>query len=196
MDFTNLREDEKRKIAMNLSPVDLINLCVTHKAFNKSICESNSFWLQKLEVDYPEEFVVVYEGKKIENPKQIYITRFTEIINKIESYVLKIIDIIYGKVFRKNFSQFLKDYEKKLIKEVYNMYPEIKKLKKETTEEEYFDSKFDIYVKIDEFIPNIALKKEYIGYHDWLVELFEEIDIINSSNEEKLEKYKKLNKLR
>jgi len=124
MDFTNLREDEKRKIAMELSPVDLISLCATNKAFNKSICESNSFWLQKLKIDYPEEFVVVYDrGEKIENPKQIYIDRFTEIINEIENQIPDLLELVYGE----NFLQFLKDdYKKKMIRGIYNTYLKIK----------------------------------------------------------------------
>jgi hypothetical protein len=37
--------DIKRKIALDLSPPDLISLCATKKTVMLEICESKSFWL-------------------------------------------------------------------------------------------------------------------------------------------------------
>lgn len=113
-------DDMKRKIALELSPPDLINLCLTNKSFKNSICDSDAFWLQKLELDYPEEFIHVYDrGLKMTNPKGTYILRFTEISRTIENYIPEFIHDNLGERFSKYLT---KKYKKDLFKTLYNIY--------------------------------------------------------------------------
>lgn len=98
-------KDLQRKVALELSPSDLINFCVTNKNVNVEICESKDFWRLKLEKDYPEVFNYFSKGKLIlKNPKNTYIRRFTEVSREVEIFVRQqvhpeyqplIYDIIY-----------------------------------------------------------------------------------------------------
>jgi hypothetical protein len=122
----SLGSDVQRKIALELSPVELVNLCSSNKVFNKNICNSYDFWIQKLKIDYPEEFLDVYEkGIKLENPKALYIFRFTEVAKEIEKFIPEFINYVFGKEFIKFFNE---DYKKKLFKTIYSIYERLEKL--------------------------------------------------------------------
>ena len=51
-----LPKDVKRKLALNLSPPDLIRFCATSVDLHADICKSDEFWRLKLEKDYPKMF--------------------------------------------------------------------------------------------------------------------------------------------
>ena len=85
-----LPKDLKRKLALELSPVDLITFCASNRELNRDICESKEFWRLKLEVDYPE--VIPYfkkYGKPLIDPKKTYIRKFTEVSKLIDKFVAK-----------------------------------------------------------------------------------------------------------
>ena len=78
--------DLRRKIALNLSPKELIELCLSSKeVFYKGICQDDQFWRLKVEYDYPE--VMEYFQKNnlvLKNPKNTYIRVFSKISKLIE----------------------------------------------------------------------------------------------------------------
>lgn len=81
-----LPPDVLRKIALEMSPPDLIKFCSTEKRMNVNICDSKDFWLKKLEIDYPEALIITYrDGLPLINPKRTYIRKFTEVSKLIES---------------------------------------------------------------------------------------------------------------
>ena len=85
-----LPKDLKRKLALELSPPDLISFCATQRKMNADICESNEFWRLKLEIDYPESMPYFKKfGKTLVNPKKTYIRKFTEISKPIDDFVKK-----------------------------------------------------------------------------------------------------------
>lgn len=80
-----LSGDIKRKIALDLSPPDLICLCATKKTVMLEICESKAFWLEKLKRDYPESLLITYrDNLPLINPKKTYIRKFQEVSKVIE----------------------------------------------------------------------------------------------------------------
>ena len=107
----SLPKDVMAEMALNLSAPDLISLCSASKSQNR-ICNSNDFWRRKLEKDYPEELFEFYKsGTPVENPKQVYINKFTFLSRKIEEFVEEFIE----KIFQDNFSKFLsKEYKNRL----------------------------------------------------------------------------------
>ena len=78
--------DLRRKIALKLSPKELIELCLSSKeVFYKGICKDDEFWRLKVEYDYPE--VMEYFRKSnliLKNPKNTYIRVFSQISKLIE----------------------------------------------------------------------------------------------------------------
>ena len=127
-----LPKDVAIEMALNLSPPDLISFCSSSKTQNR-ICNSNDFWRRKLEKDYPEELFEFYKsGTPVENPKQVYINKFTFLSRKIEEFVEEFIE----KIFQDNFSKFLsKEYKKELYSNLYKIYEEIKIEKLDDDEE-------------------------------------------------------------
>lgn len=93
--FNNLPEDVQRKIALELSPSDLINFCLTEKQKMDKICNSDIFWRLKLEKDFRQVF---YYYKKhniiLKNPKNTYMRLFTEQARFIEDKLLNEIEEI------------------------------------------------------------------------------------------------------
>ena len=83
-----LPKDIQRKLALEFSPPDLINFCLTNKQTYEDICNSKDFWRRKLEIDFP--YVAAYFVKNnlvLSNPKNTYIKKFTEVSQKIEKFV-------------------------------------------------------------------------------------------------------------
>ena len=114
-----LSKDVAIEMALNLSAPDFISLCSASKTQNR-ICNSNDFWRRKLEKDYPEELLQFYQtGEVINNPKELYINKFTFLSRKIEEFVEELIE----KIFQKNFSKFLtKEYKKEIYSRLYKIY--------------------------------------------------------------------------
>lgn len=81
--------DVRRKIALNLSPKELIELCLSSKeVFYKGICHDDEFWRLKVEHDYPE--VMEYFNRNnliMKNPKNTYIRVFSKISKLIEDEI-------------------------------------------------------------------------------------------------------------
>jgi len=62
--------DVLRKTALNLSPRDIISLCLTKSKFNEQVCNSKYFWRNKILLDYSRQTYdpTLYK----ENPKRLY----------------------------------------------------------------------------------------------------------------------------
>ena len=106
------------KIALKLTPFELLNFCLTERKRFQDIWQSKWFWRQKLEEDYPEEFLEFYTEqlpiKRIRKNKykERYIERYTEFPREIRNFYKEFVI----KVFGKNFSlylnpQYFKDFE-------------------------------------------------------------------------------------
>jgi len=123
MNFQNLPKDVKRELALNLSPKDLINLCLTDKITNKEICNSNEFWTRKLQKDYPEELYEFYmDNIPIKNAKKSYINRFQYISKEFEDFI----DDFIVEMFNIKFLDYLnKTYKEDLYKTIYIIYQEV-----------------------------------------------------------------------
>lgn len=122
-----LPKDVLMETALNLSPPDLISLCATNKKQNDALCNSEIFWRRKLEKDYPEEFLQFYiSGHPVQNPKKIYINRFTYISRQLEMLIDKFIDSAFG---GRRFRTFMNDeYRKGLYRALYTVYEETRVL--------------------------------------------------------------------
>ena len=146
-----LPKDVAIEMALNLSPADLIRFCSASKAQNR-ICNSRDFWRRKLKKDYPE--VLKAEGEIIENPKEIYIQKFTYISRSLERLQEKII----AKSFPHKFSKYLTDeYRKDLYFSLYLIYEMIK-----NEDEEYEDDEYTYVVEqLDDLIPEQILRADY-----------------------------------
>jgi len=121
--------DLRRKIALDLSPKELIELCLASKeVFYKGICQDNEFWRLKIEYDYPE--VIEYFRKNnliLRNPKNTYIRVFSKISEIVEKksknkeglyeFLFSTYNIMRKKAPYKNFDDFSKTFEKLLEKD-------------------------------------------------------------------------------
>lgn len=68
-------KDISALLALELNYPDIINLCTTHRKFNREICENESFWRNKLNNDFPQaEFTQILREDRMrnKNPKQKY----------------------------------------------------------------------------------------------------------------------------
>ena len=65
MNLEKLHRDPTMNYALYLNPIDLMNICLTSKEFNRKICNNELFWAHKLKIDF---------GPKIEsdNSKKLY----------------------------------------------------------------------------------------------------------------------------
>ena len=114
MNILEMPKDLQRKIALKLSPPELIRFCKTNKSLNIEICESNDFWRLKLEKDYPELFNYFSKNKLIlKNPKNTYMRRFTEISTLIENFVQKEIVSMYRPYLYNMIYQAYQEYVKR-----------------------------------------------------------------------------------
>jgi len=53
--YTDLPNPIIRKIALDLSPADILNSCGINSQFNSSICDSENFWNEKLRRNFPAQ---------------------------------------------------------------------------------------------------------------------------------------------
>ena len=84
----SLPKDLRRKLALELSPSDLIRFCVSEKKMYQEICESKEFWREKIRRDFPEVFNYFERHKMVlRNPKNTYIRKFTEVSKFIDEFV-------------------------------------------------------------------------------------------------------------
>ena len=78
--------DVIRRLVSELSPRDVLSLCLSKKSFSKAICNSDIFWRNKVKVDYPKQIYPLNMYEK--NPKKLYmlLTMNSKIIelNKIK----------------------------------------------------------------------------------------------------------------
>ena len=141
-----LPKDVAIEMALNLSPADVIRFCSASKAQNR-ICNSRDFWRRKLEKDYPE----VLKSEDIENPKELYIQKFTYISRSLERLQEKIIT----RSFPYKFSKYLTDeYRKDLYFSLYLIYEMVKNNKDEDDEYSY------VVEQLDDLIPLEILQSE------------------------------------
>ena len=85
-----LPKDPTLLIALELSPIDLLNLCKSNKRFNNLICNNQQFWQMKLIKDFN---FADFSNKKDMTPKQIY----TQIVKN-----RRLCETYYHAVFRLN----------------------------------------------------------------------------------------------
>ena len=141
-----LPKDVRMEIALDLSPPDLIRFCTTETKQNKEICESETFWRQKLEKDYPEELLYFYDNNiPVNNPKKLYIDKFTFLSSEIENYVDEFIHLFLEKI-----SKYLtKQYKEDLFNVIFDVYSQI--LKEKAFDEDEIDEIVS-YSKIGDFV--------------------------------------------
>lgn len=177
-----LPKDVRFEIAMNLSPPDLINLCLSEKKQNIEVCASKDFWRRKLEKDYPEEFIEFYmKGIPVANPKSIYVNRFTEISRAIEKFIPQFIKINFGPT-----SKYLNEqYNKDVYSALFKIYTEITSQK---ISDEYEQSDI-IFDHISSLIPEDATPYQEVR------EFIEELVFNYWDNLEKLNFMKKFTKV-
>ena len=66
----NIPADVIRQASLELSPRDVLSLCLSKKSFSKAICNSDIFWRNKVKVDYPKQIYPLTFYEK--NPKRLY----------------------------------------------------------------------------------------------------------------------------
>lgn len=122
-----MSRDVSRLYALRLSPPDLINYCLVNKETLENICNSREFWIQKLSIDYPEVLLPFLKyNLKLQNPKNTYIRKFTEMSKKLEEIANRE-EIPYDKLY-KVYEELLKnrilvgEYSYEGYKEIYNKY--------------------------------------------------------------------------
>ena len=69
MNLEDLPRDPTFSYALYLNPIDLMNTCLSSKEFNRKICDNQSFWLEKLKIDFGSEGI---EDNEIEDYKKLY----------------------------------------------------------------------------------------------------------------------------
>ena len=180
----SLPKDVVIEMALNLSPDDLINLCSVSKSLNR-ICNSNDFWRRKLEKDYPEEVFHSYITEiPIENPKQIYINKFTFVTKKIHIFIPNFI----SEFFHEDFKNFLtQEYNNKLYLSLYEIYENMKNYKNEDD----IDIDNMIVIKLRPFVPHNAEYDDLVMSTRPLIENLIEIESVDLINREMTEKLKR-----
>ena len=102
-----LPKDLKRKLALELSPSDLITFCASNRELNRDICESKEFWRLKLDRDYPEVFPYFRKyGKVLVDPKRTYIKKFRELSQPIDEFV----------------NRYPENWRRRLHNDIYDLY--------------------------------------------------------------------------
>ena len=66
----NVPADVIRRLVLELSPRDVLSLCLSKKSFSKAICNSDVFWRNKIKVDYPKQIYPLNMYEK--SPKKLY----------------------------------------------------------------------------------------------------------------------------
>jgi len=72
--------DITRKTALNLSPRDIISLCLTNKKFTGEICNSNDFWAAKIMIDYPRQTYLPQYYRKFSKNLYMHLTMNSKIV--------------------------------------------------------------------------------------------------------------------
>lgn len=104
-----LPKDVQRKLALEFSPPDLINFCLTNKQTYEDICNSKDFWRRKLAIDFP--YVSAHFVKNnlvLSNPKNTYIKKFTEVSQNI-------IYNVYMKLLQNPLQNIYFEYQNELL---------------------------------------------------------------------------------
>ena len=115
-----LPKDVTVEIALHLKPADIVRFCAGNKKIAQRVCDSKDFWRRKLAQDYPEEMKEL-KGVIINNPKDVYIKRFSFISKSIEDFIPKYLDIAYGPA-AKNLSNLFK---MKFYHALYELYTDV-----------------------------------------------------------------------
>ena len=187
----SLPKDVMAEMALNLSAPDVIKFCSASKSQNR-ICNSNDFWRRKLEKDYPEELLDFYQtGEPVDNPKQVYINKFTFLSRKIEEFVEELIE----KIFNKNFSKFLTaEYKKEIYSRLYKIYEAVKNNKNSDVDiDDIIIHYLEDYVPVGSlFNGNEALDLESIVVP--FIEYLIATESVNQSKKKLIQKYKNIQK--
>ena len=119
-----LPKDLRRKIALELSPADVVRFCLTESESNQEICNSDAFWRLKYARDYPDLFYYHEKNKvPLRNPKNAYMRTFSN--------------------YRKTIEDFSKQHSIK-EEELDNLYQSVRKNPKDYTTRREFVKKFPI----------------------------------------------------
>ena len=85
-----LPKDLKRKIALDLSPADVVRFCLADTELNKEICQSDAFWRLKYAKDYPDLFHYHDKnGVPLRYPKNAYMRTFSNYRKTLEEFSKK-----------------------------------------------------------------------------------------------------------
>ena len=141
--------DLKRKIALELSPKELINLCLTKDVFYSEICGDKQFWRLKLFHDYPE-IEPYFEKVVLVNPKNTYIRIFSKTAKAIEDVIPK---------------EITSSQKKALFNILYDLYNQIRRNKP--------NSRTQLYQEITSFFKNITISNTNISdVKDYIESIF------------------------
>nr|QBK91615.1 MAG: F-box-like family protein [Pithovirus LCPAC302] len=93
-------KDILQKISLNLSPRDILSLCLTNSFYQRNICNSKDFWRNKILTDYPNRVKLENNAYFKQDPKILYMILSEEskiIIIRKEEYreLYKISNEIY-----------------------------------------------------------------------------------------------------
>ena len=106
-----LPKDPLTKIALELSPPDLINFCSVSRKNNICSSENKDFWRLKIQRDYPKVFnYYKRRGIVLVNPKNTYIRKFMEVSVIIENFIAE------------NFKHLNNDQKNELFRKLYKIY--------------------------------------------------------------------------
>ena len=149
--MNKLPKDVKMNIALELSPPHLIQFCLSNKGNN--ICNSKHFWRRKLEKDYG----IDVSSNIIEDPKKLYIEKFTYVSREIERIVQALLDSEFS-----GFQKYLNDsFKKDLYTNFMDTYLRISEDKNNFELENSENGE-------DDFV-SIFLDDEHEGYRDGII---------------------------
>ena len=85
-----LPKDVRRKIALELSPADIVRFCLAESESNKEICQSDAFWRLKIQRDFPDLFYHYDKyGLHLKHPKNTYLKTVSKYRKAIEDFSKK-----------------------------------------------------------------------------------------------------------
>lgn len=79
-------KDISALLALELNYPNIVNLCLSNKKFNREICGNESFWLNKLKVDFPQEEFKEYREKS----NQTFREKYRKLYNDFPNFFLHV----------------------------------------------------------------------------------------------------------
>jgi len=156
-EFKDLPGDIKRKIAIELSPPDLVSFCMTNKKYNADVCNDQGFWRLKLQRDFPYRKY----GLKFDDAKDTYMKEFLFIGKEIDTLLNRMKYELMIKAAQLKIPFEL--YRMMEFKKIYKFIDELDKMPYDTYEQIYnhiFDWVINNFISVHtgNFIGNVTFK--------------------------------------